>query len=90
MTPEQFCYWLRGYLEIAKPEEMEIDEIKEIESHLNLVMEKVTPTQTPISKTEKSINDWIRDIEKKVPDRSPTIPPTPLIPPPTSEDRKIC
>jgi hypothetical protein len=45
MTPEQFCYWLQGYVEItddlnSKPSQEEWDRIKD---HLKLVFNKVTP-----------------------------------------------
>lgn len=46
MTPEQFCYWLQGYVEIyndnvvASPT---YTEWKVIKDHLALVFEKKTP-----------------------------------------------
>jgi hypothetical protein len=43
MTPEQFCYWLRGFDEIqgVTPNEEQWEIIKE---HLRLVFQKVTVT----------------------------------------------
>lgn len=49
MKPEDFCRWLQGYLEIAKP--ISIDEIatQEIKNHLQLVFTKVTPNVPSIT-----------------------------------------
>lgn len=43
MTPEQFCYWLQGFAEVADtcPSAFQW---KEIQGHLNTVFKKVTPT----------------------------------------------
>lgn len=47
MTPEQFCYWLQGSLELG-PEHMELDcvQVQKIKDHLALVFTKVTPTHS--------------------------------------------
>lgn len=49
MTPEQFCYWLQGFVEISSrgkfappPDMMQWNEIQE---HLKTVFNKVTPYQ---------------------------------------------
>jgi hypothetical protein len=47
MTPEQFTYWLQGKLEGRKIIDLEGDELKTIQDHLNTVFHKVTPTYTP-------------------------------------------
>ncbi|EPV8688277.1 hypothetical protein ACWAUP_001950 [Pseudomonas aeruginosa] len=46
MTPEQFAYWLQGFVELngATPNETQWLQIKD---HLTLVFEKQTPTRTP-------------------------------------------
>lgn len=44
MTPEQFVYWLQGYLEITKDEMIDKDQTQIIKEHLSLVFHKVTPT----------------------------------------------
>lgn len=47
MTPEQFVYWLQGFVEISKPEKYSGDfqhAWLEIKNHLDLVLTKKTPT----------------------------------------------
>jgi hypothetical protein len=48
MTPEQFCYWLQGLVEIGKPEQLNKEQIQIIKEHLDLVFTKVTGDQTII------------------------------------------
>lgn len=49
MTPENFCYWLRGLIEVGKPKLLTKDQIDIISKHLDLVL-------TPIIK-HNDIND---------------------------------
>lgn len=42
MTPENFCYWLNGYFEIGKSDNLNEFQIQEIKNHLKLVIEKKT------------------------------------------------
>lgn len=44
MTPENFCYWLRGYLEISGSTSITDEQLKEISNHLDLVFTKLTPS----------------------------------------------
>lgn len=37
MTPENFCYWLQGFIEIADPKSLSEKELEMIKNHLNLV-----------------------------------------------------
>lgn len=49
MTPEQFTYWLQGFVEIRETEKVGLTE-KEwniITDHLKTVFHKVTPVYTP-------------------------------------------
>lgn len=50
MTPEQFCYWLQGFIEIASDDLKNIDEkrIQIIKDHLDLVFHKVTPDRRQV------------------------------------------
>lgn len=49
MTPEQFCYWLQGFLELAPYTELGPVTTQSIRDHLNTVFRKVTPE---VQKTE--------------------------------------
>jgi hypothetical protein len=42
MTPENFCYWLQGLLEIGNPSELNMTQVEIIKEHLNLVFKKET------------------------------------------------
>lgn len=46
MTPENFCYWLQGFFEIADPKELTPEQLQEVKNHLSLVFNKVTPIVT--------------------------------------------
>lgn len=46
MTPEQFCYWLQGALELGDLKEFSPQEVQKIKDHLKLVFEKKTPDYT--------------------------------------------
>ncbi len=43
MTATEFCYWLRGFIEIAEPQAMSERQLKIINDHLDLVLHKETP-----------------------------------------------
>ena len=43
MTPQEFCYWLQGLLEIGDPKSLDERQIAIIKDHLRLVFTKVTP-----------------------------------------------
>jgi len=62
MTPENFCYWLQGYLEIATAGDVEDDltpeQVQCIKDHLALVFQKVTPSRDGKKKKKaKKISD---------------------------------
>jgi hypothetical protein len=42
MTPEQFCYWLQGLMEVGKPTSLSEEQTQQVKDHLALVFEKVT------------------------------------------------
>jgi hypothetical protein len=45
MTPEQFIYWLQGFLEIADPKKLDKKQIEIIKDHMSLVLTKQTPNR---------------------------------------------
>lgn len=49
MTPEQFTYWLQGFVEIREKQEVGLTEREWdiIKDHLKTVFHKVTPNYTP-------------------------------------------
>lgn len=47
MTPEQFVYWLRGFVEISGSKELTKEQMQIVQDHLDLVLTKVTPQRDP-------------------------------------------
>ena len=47
MTPEQFCYWLQGFLEVTNANQIGECETTQIRNHLATVFKKVTPEVKP-------------------------------------------
>lgn len=43
ITPEQFVYWLAGFLEISDSKSITAKQTQIIKDHLDLVFKKVTP-----------------------------------------------
>jgi hypothetical protein len=58
MTPEQFVYWLQGFLEVSGASEMNEQQLRIVRDHLELVLSKRTPAYVqhaqpaPIAKWE--------------------------------------
>jgi hypothetical protein len=56
MSPENFCYWLEGYFEIAEAggqlDQLDEDQLRVIHEHLSLVFNKVT-SQNPLGKVSE-------------------------------------
>lgn len=46
MTPEQFTYWLQGFMEVADPNKLDEKQTQIIKDHLALVFDKQTPDRT--------------------------------------------
>jgi hypothetical protein len=46
LTPELFCYWLQGFMEMQDPKELDCTQTQIIKDHLNEVFDKVTPQRT--------------------------------------------
>lgn len=50
MTPENFCYWLQGYMEInGKGSVITVEQQRIIQEHLKLVFDKKTPERKLMS-----------------------------------------
>jgi hypothetical protein len=65
MTPEQFTYWLQGFMETADPKSIDEKQTQIIKDHLDLVFTKVTPdyTYTLIPKDFGTIKDYNPPVE---------------------------
>lgn len=48
MSPQDFCYWLQGLLEVGRPASLDSHQIQQIKDHLDLVFEKKTPDRNPL------------------------------------------
>ena len=44
MTERDFCYWLQGFIELNGIEALSKEQVKIIQEHLQLVLDKVTFT----------------------------------------------
>jgi hypothetical protein len=51
MTPEQFCYWMQGFVEITSGEMPTPGQWKSIGEHLQQVFNKKTPPVGPATTT---------------------------------------
>ncbi len=65
MTPENFCYWLQGLLEIGDPSELDAQQVLIIKEHLNLVFKK--ETETLEVKFRKGM-DWLEKENQRIKD----------------------
>ena len=45
MSPENFCYWLQGALELSQLGKFDYQQTQIIQDHLDLVFKKETPTR---------------------------------------------
>lgn len=84
MTPENFAYWLQGFVELTQGQTPNPAQWKAIKEHLDLVFTKVTPpvkgtvmvdVKVDTKDAQKSIDDLKKaydDLAKKVKEGSPT------------------
>lgn len=52
MSPENFVYWLQGFIELNNPVSINEEQTQQIKDHLKLVFDK----KTPISKIDASFD----------------------------------
>lgn len=45
MTPEQFTYWLQGFIEVENPKALNAKQTQIIKDHLAQVFKKKTPSR---------------------------------------------
>lgn len=75
MTPDNFCYWLQGYFEIADPKSLSEKELEMIKNHLNLVfLHSIDPKATAhisdpkkaqsLQETLNTVHAGIKDMTK--------------------------
>ena len=50
MTPENFVYWLQGFLEIQGPDSINQQQVEIIKDHVALVLKKETPKRQGLQK----------------------------------------
>ena len=64
MTPNDFCYWLQGFLEVANPENMNEEQLKIVKQHLELVFKNVTGQKEVLTDGRpKFSRDVLRDVK---------------------------
>ncbi len=60
ITPEQFIYWLQGFIEIEDPKFLNEKQLSIIKDHLNLVFKKVTPNYNiPLTIPGEDKGNWL-------------------------------
>ena len=74
MTPENFCYWLRGYLELNSENNpgLSPDQLRKVSEHLSLVLQEVPkgwevdPKFVSIYLTDPPSSIYIRDEKNRI------------------------
>lgn len=56
MTPEQFCYWLQGLMEIQNPNELSAEQVEIIKDQLKFVLTKASPLHYPSTPLTQEVN----------------------------------
>jgi hypothetical protein len=69
MTPENFCYWLQGLLEVGNPYELDNEQVGIIKDHLALVFKKEAPTKITFQENpNQSILNSLKTVQWNMPD----------------------
>ena len=56
MTPEQFTYWLKGFMELTNANTLDTTQFQKVKDHLDLVFKKETPNRTNLQELLKKPN----------------------------------
>ena len=61
MTPEQFCYWLQGFVELSGDCLPTQEQWKSIREHMQTVFQKVTPPVFggPVTSNRSQLEEYI-------------------------------
>jgi hypothetical protein len=51
MTPEQFTYWLQGFIELSNPTHLTTRQLEIVKDHLASVFDKKTPNRNTVGWT---------------------------------------
>jgi hypothetical protein len=51
MTPDSFCYWLKGFVELGEPVTLSKKQLQILKDHLDLVFDKKTPDRSNMTLT---------------------------------------
>ena len=78
MTPEQFVYWLQGFVEVANPMVISAQQFQVIKDHLKLVFCKVTPERSELVEHQTPDVDLQQIFDELRRGNSGTIGPDPL------------
>lgn len=57
MTSRDFCYWLRGYFEVSRPQTISKTETEMIQKHLSLVFEHEIDPSMGDEKHQEKLNE---------------------------------
>lgn len=81
MTPENFAYWLQGFVELTQGQTPNPAQWKSIQEHLGEVFTKVTPAVAPPKVDSKPVEADVQKILREWNERgtqpTPTFPPQP-------------
>lgn len=56
MTPEQFTYWLQGFVELCPENPPSLEQWRSIQAHLQTVFWKETPPLVPVDAPKHKLN----------------------------------
>ncbi len=72
MQPQDFCYWLQGFLEMSDAKTLDVKQLQVLRDHLNLVFNKQTPNRSvqgtvtvDTDKVQKILNDVKTNVARR-------------------------